>query len=59
MQRVVRRFDKKENDEKTVNKEVTFIVLQKIIRSMHSSERIEDMVCASSNRRLKMGCNII
>ena len=35
---------RKRNDEKTVNKEVPFIVLQKM-RSMHSSERIEEMVC--------------
>ena len=36
---------RKRNDEKTVNKEVTFIVLQKNRRSTHSSERIEEMVC--------------
>ena len=36
---------RKTNDEKTENKEVTFIVLQKNMRSMHSSERMEEMVC--------------
>ena len=41
----MRRFDKIENDEKTRNKEVTCIVLQKILSSMHSSEIIEEMVC--------------
>ena len=34
----------KKNDEKTKNKDITFIVLQKM-RSMHWSERIEEMVC--------------
>ena len=32
------------NDEKTINNAVTFIVLQKKMRSMHSSERIEEMI---------------
>ena len=31
-------------DDDTKNKEVTFIVLQKNMRSMHSSEKIEEMV---------------
>ena len=33
------------NDEQAINTDVTFIVLQKNMRSMHSSERIEEMVC--------------
>ena len=42
----MRRFDKRErNDEKTINKEVAFIVLAKNMRSMHSSDRIEEMIC--------------
>ena len=36
---------RKRNDEKAINNDVTFIVLQKIMRSMHSSERTEEMVC--------------
>ena len=36
---------RKRNDEKAINKDVTFIVLQKNMRSMHSSERIEEMIC--------------
>ena len=32
------------NNEKTKNKDVVFIVLQRIMRSMHSSERNEEMV---------------
>ena len=36
---------RKRNDEKAINNDVTFIVLQKNMRSMHSSERIEGMVC--------------
>ena len=36
---------RKRNDEKTNNNDVTFIVLQRNMRSMHSSERIEEMVC--------------
>ena len=36
---------RKRNDEKAINKEVTFIVLQRNMRSMHSSERIEEMIC--------------
>ena len=32
------------NDEKTINNAVTFIVLRKKMRSMHSSERIEHMI---------------
>ena len=36
---------RKRNDEKANNNDVTFIVLQKNMRSMHSSERIEEMVC--------------
>ena len=36
---------RKRNDEKANNNDVTFIVLQKNMRSMHSSERIEEMIC--------------
>ena len=36
---------RKTNDEKAIKKEVTFVVLQKNKRSMHSSERIEEMIC--------------
>ena len=36
---------RKRNNEKATNNDVTFIVLQKNIRSMQSSERIEEMVC--------------
>ena len=36
---------RKRNDEKATNNDVTFIVLQKNMRSMHSSERIEELVC--------------
>ena len=36
---------KNTQSEKTKNKDVTFIVLQKNMRLMHSSERIEEMVC--------------
>ena len=36
---------RKGNDEKANNNDVTFIVLQRNMRSMHSSERIEEMVC--------------
>ena len=32
------------NDEKATNNDVTFIVLQKKMRSMHSSERFEEMI---------------
>ena len=35
---------RKRNDEKAIDNDVTFIVLQKNMRSMHSSERIEGMV---------------
>ena len=35
----------KKNNAKTNNKDITFIVLQKNMRSRHSSERIEEMVC--------------
>ena len=37
---------------KTVNKEITFIVLRKNLRSMHSSERIEEMICEKSGRHI-------
>ena len=36
---------RKRNDEKAINNDVTFIVLQKNMRSMHSSGRIAEMVC--------------
>ena len=36
---------RKRNAEKANNNDVTFIVLQKNMRSMHSSERIEEMIC--------------
>ena len=36
---------RKRNNEKASNNAVTFIVLQKNMRSMHSSERIEELVC--------------
>ena len=36
---------RKRDTEKATENDVTFIVLQKILRSMHSSERIEEMVC--------------
>ena len=36
---------RKRDDEKTNNNDVTFIVLQKNMRAMHSSERIEEMIC--------------
>ena len=36
---------RKRNDEKANNNDVTFFVLQKILRSMQSSERIEEMIC--------------
>ena len=36
---------RKRNVEKAINNDVTFKVLQKNMRSMHSSERIEEMVC--------------
>ena len=36
---------RKRNDEKAINNDVTFIVLQKNMRSMHLSERIEEMIC--------------
>ena len=36
---------RKRNNEKATNNDVTFIVLQKNARSMHSSEPIEEMVC--------------
>ena len=36
---------RKRNNEKATNNDVTFIVLQKNMRSMHSRERIEEMVC--------------
>ena len=35
----------KGNDEQAITKDVTFIVLQNNMRSMHSSERIEEMTC--------------
>ena len=38
-------WTRKRNDEKAINKDVTFIVRRKIMRSMHSSERIEETVC--------------
>ena len=36
---------RKRNNEKATNNDVTFVVLQKNMRSMHSSERIEEVVC--------------
>ena len=36
---------RKSNNEQATNNDVTFIVLQKNMRSMHSSERVEEMVC--------------
>ena len=36
---------RKRNNEKATNNDVTFIVLQKNMRSMHPSERIEELVC--------------
>ena len=30
---------------KATNNDVTFVVLEKNVRSMHSSERIEEVVC--------------
>ena len=36
---------RKRNDERAINNDVTFIVIQKNMRSMLSSERIEEMVC--------------
>ena len=36
---------RKRNDDKATNNDVAFITLQKNMRSMHSSERIEEMVC--------------
>ena len=36
---------RKRNNEKATDNDVTFIVPQKNMRSMHSSERIEEMVC--------------
>ena len=36
---------RKRNNEKATNNDVTFIVLQKKMRSMHSSERIEELAC--------------
>ena len=36
---------RKRINEKANNNDVTFIVLQKNMRSMHSSERIEEMIC--------------
>ena len=44
-QRYVSTFNWKKRWRHTVNKEVTFIRLQKNMRSMHSSEGIEGMVC--------------
>ena len=35
---------RKRNDEKAINNDVTFVVLKKNMRSMHSSERIEEMI---------------
>ena len=35
----------KRNDEKANNNDVTFILPQKNMRSVHSSERIEEMIC--------------
>ena len=48
---------RKRNNEKAINREVTCIVLQKNMRSMHSSERIEGIICELED--LPMGCNII
>ena len=42
---------RKRNNEKATNNDVTFIVLQKNIRSMHSSERIEELVCELEGNR--------
>ena len=42
---------RKRNDEKAINNDVTIIVLQKNMRSMHSSKRIEEMVCALEGYR--------
>ena len=36
---------RKRNNEKATNNDVTIIMLQKNMRSMHSRERIEEMVC--------------
>ena len=36
---------RKRNNEKARNNDVTFIVLQKNMRSMHTSERIQEMLC--------------
>ena len=36
---------RKRNNEKSTNNDVTFIVPQNNLRSMHSSERIEELVC--------------
>ena len=36
---------RKRNDEKAIHKKDTFTVPQKNMRSMHSSERIEEMIC--------------
>ena len=43
--------------ERTKDKDIIFIVLQKNMRSMHSSERIEDMIF--DLWRLQMGCSVI
>ena len=42
---------RKRNDEKANNNDVTFIVLQKSLRSVHSSERIEEMFCEPEGYR--------
>ena len=36
---------KNQENRKTKSKDITFIVLQKNMRSIHSSDRIEEMVC--------------
>ena len=36
---------RKRNNEKAITNDVTVIVLQKNMRSMHSIERIEEMIC--------------
>ena len=41
---------RKRNVEKALNEDITFIVL-KNMRSMHSSERIEEMVCELEGHR--------
>ena len=46
-----------EKDEHPKNKEVAFIILQKNMRSMHSSEKIEELV--TETRRIQMGRDFI